>query len=78
MIPVSPVAVHANARRLVFAKDQSQYDPLPAAVDPQGLVLTEWELTAEELAAVLAGGRVRLWIHTFGHPLQPVSLEIVK
>jgi hypothetical protein len=40
--------------------------------------MTEWELSAEDLAKVLAGGRVRLWIYTFGHALQPVALEVVE
>ena len=78
MIPVAPVQPHAGAVRIVFAKDQPQYDPLPACVDPNGVVMTEWELTAEDLARVLAGGRVRLWVYTFRQPLQPVMLEVVE
>ncbi len=78
MIPVMPAAPHEGGILIIFAKDQPQYMPLPASVDRQGLVMTEWEVTAEELARVLAGGRVRLWIYSFGHPLQPVQLEVVE
>lgn len=77
MTPVEPT-VHAGATLVVFAQDQPQYVPLPASVDPEGLVMTEWEPTAEELDRLLCGGRIRLWVHTFGEPLQPISLEAIK
>lgn len=76
MMPIEPI-IHEGARLVVFAKDQPQYIPLPASVDDQGCVMTEWELTTEELDRLLCGGRIRLWIHTFHRPLQPVSLEVV-
>lgn len=49
MKPIEPKTPHAGARIVVLAKDQPQYDPLPCAVDANGLVMTEWELSAEEL-----------------------------
>jgi hypothetical protein len=77
--PIPPPHVHPGAAPIVFAKDQPEYEPLPAAVDmTTGLVLTEWELSAEDLAALVNGGRVRLWIWTFRHPLQPVRMEVVE
>lgn len=76
MTPVEPTP-HNGARLVVFAKDQPQYIPLPASVDANGLVMTEWEPTAAELDHLLQGGRIRLWIYTFGHALQPVSLEAI-
>lgn len=78
MTPGEPTVMHEGARLVVFAKDQPQYASLPAAVDGNGLVLTEWEPTAEELDRLLCGGRVRLWTHTFNHPFQPVNLEIIE
>lgn len=76
MTPVAPLAVPAGARLVVFAKDQPQYIPLPASVDANGLVMTEWEPTAAELDALLTGGRIRIWLHTFNQPLQPLSVEV--
>ena len=76
MTPVTP-ALFDGARSVVFAKDQP-YDLLPASVDARGTVMTEWEPTAEELARLMCGGRVRLWVHTFGHPLQPISIEAIE
>ena len=78
MIAVKPATVHEGAIYVTFAKNQPQYDPLPAAVDADGVVMTEWEFTAEELAAALAGGRLRLWVWTFNQPLQPLKIEVVR
>lgn len=75
MIPVKPT-LHDGAKLVVFAKDQPEYIPLPASIDSSGLVMTEWEPTAEELDKLFTGGRIRLWIHTFGNPLQPVRIEV--
>ena len=77
MKPIT-AALHQHARLVVFAKDQPEYEALPASVDPDGLVMTEWELTAEELATIVNGGRVRLWVYTFNRALQPVMLEVVE
>jgi hypothetical protein len=81
MHPLEP-ALHADAHRVVFAKDQPPYIPLPASVDAHGTVMTEWELTAEELDRVLSGGRIRLWLlYTSvkdGKPFTPVSLEVLE
>lgn len=77
MNPVEPRAPHENAVIKVFAKDQPEYTPLPASVDPSGLVMTEWEFSAEDLAKIVDGGRLRLWLHTFNQPLQPIIIEVV-
>lgn len=76
MNPVRPVNGHADSRFVEFAKDQPEYLPLPAFVDGAGLVQTEWELSEIERIAIGNGARVRLWVYTFGRPLQPVKLEV--
>lgn len=86
MTPVEPVVIEEGSRLVVWAKDQPQYIPLPTVIDPQGMVISEWEPTAEELYALLNGGRIRLCVHTFdpklglepGHHLQPVSLQVLE
>ena len=80
---MKPVELEALAgdpepRYVVIAKDQPQYDPLPALLYADGKVMTEWSLTEEERLLLVAGERVRLWIWTFGRPLQPVALEITR
>jgi hypothetical protein len=77
MTAVEPSPVHENARVVTFAADQPEYAPLIAAVDKDGLVLTEWEFSAEDLAKILDGGRLRLWLVTHNKPLQPVALEVI-
>jgi hypothetical protein len=77
MTPVEP-RLYDGQRRIVFAKDQPEYIPLPASVDADGVVMTEWEPTAEELQRLLCGGRIRLFTHTFGQPLQPMSVEAIE
>lgn len=84
MTPVEPTTLHDGARLVIFAKDQPEYTPLPASVDADGVVMTEWEPTADELAALFTGGRVRIWAHTLNktpedwrrRPLQPVRVEV--
>ncbi len=61
---------------VTFAKDQPQYDPLPALVDREGVVLTEWQPSEAERAALARGENIRLWIWTCGRPLQPVALGV--
>jgi hypothetical protein len=82
MNPVMPLALHENATLIVFAKDQPPYVQLPASVDGHGTVMTEWELTAEELAILLRGGRIRLWVCytgvADGKPLTPLAVEAVE
>jgi len=81
MKPVEPT-VHENATLVIFAKDQPPYIPLPASVDANGLVMTEWELSEEEANLLFMGGRIRLWIHGTevqnGRPLTPVSLHVIE
>ena len=63
---------------VVFAKDQPQYEPLPAVRlhGPCGMVLTRWELTDQERAAIALGMDVYLALYTFDQPLQPIRLTV--
>ena len=75
MVPVEQFETD-DARLVVFAKDQPEYTPLPALLFPDGKVLTEWTFTEDERRAIARGENLRLWIWTFGRPLQPVALEV--
>jgi hypothetical protein len=57
----------------IFAKDQPEYLPLPAHVvkEPEGRVITCWELTSEECAEIFVTGRIWISQMTFGGQLQP-------
>lgn len=65
-------------KNVVIAKDQPQYNPLPAFVKEDGSVITCWELSMAELAELQLNGRLYLRIMTFGEPLQPVFLTTKK
>lgn len=64
---------------VVFAKDQPEYMPLPAMKipnDPQGLIITKWQLSPEELERIKETGTIHLSVATFNQPLQPVLLTV--
>lgn len=75
-VDLSALAADPEPRHVVIAKDQPQYDPLPALIFRDGKVMTEWELTEDERARLISGERLRLWIWTFGRALQPIALEV--
>lgn len=65
-----------GTRAVIFAKDQPEYLPLPALLYADGKILTEWTFSEDERAAVARGENLRLWIWTFGKPLQPIALQL--
>lgn len=79
MNPVQ-VSPHEGGHLVQYAQDQD-YVTLPASIDKNGLVMTEWALTDEELSCLLAGGHLRIWFHTFNRPLEtifPLTVEAIK
>ncbi len=78
MEPIESGLVAEDARRVIFAKDQPEYTPLPAIAFADGKILTEWRLSEDERVRIQHGENIRLWIWTFGGPLQPVALEVTK
>lgn len=57
---------------IVYAEDQPEYQPLPAMRMPDGMVITCWELSDEELKIVLKNRKIYIQLHTFNQPLQPI------
>jgi hypothetical protein len=76
MYPVNMRAMDGTVK-VILAEEQPQYTPLPALVYPDGMVVTEWAPTPEELRVLADGGRVRLFQWTFGRGFQPVAAEMV-
>lgn len=64
--------------QVACGESQEEYNTLPAvlAYDASGnvILVTRWQLSAEERAAIAAGGDLYLTVLTFGQPLQPVLL----
>lgn len=78
MKPVSPVIPGENFPETIIAKDQDEYQNLPAIVVDNHIVVSRWQLTFRERLQVLFGGSIYLWCWTFRNPLQPVVLETKK
>jgi hypothetical protein len=73
--------VEFHEQTVVIAKDQPQYNPLPAyrwPQDPEGRIACCWSLTWRERFRVLFSGRIWHQILTFNGPLQPQLLTIEK
>jgi hypothetical protein len=75
--------LHKNGTLVVFGLQQlDHYDALPASVDNEGSVATEWQLSAEDLSCLLNGGRLRVWLlHTGVHqglPFTPIVVETIN
>lgn len=65
---------------VVIAKDQPQYNPLPAYQfrDEQGRIACCWALTWKERLRLLWTGRLWHQVLTFDQPLQPQLLTVEK
>ena len=61
-----------------FAKDQKEYNTLPAYIDKNGAVVTVWQMTDEELEEVIASKKIYLVQQTFNQPLQPLQMWVVN
>lgn len=73
--------IEFEGQTVVIAKDQPQYLPLPArrvANDPEGRVTCCWQLTPEERAVVARTGQIWQQVLTFGDPLQPQILSVLR
>jgi len=70
--------VEFKHQNIVFAKDQPEYQPLPALkIDaPTGEVISCWKLTFKERLKVLVFGRVWMSLMSFNKPLTPSFLSV--
>jgi hypothetical protein len=75
-IPLTELGCIHGYHKIVFAKDQLEYIPLPAISDGNK-VITKWKLTKEELEEIAITGELYLEILTFGQPLQPIKLSTI-
>lgn len=65
---------------VVIAKDQPQYQTLPAYVfgGAEGRIACCWSLSWKERLRVLLTGHIWHQVLTFHHPLQPQLLSVEK
>lgn len=71
-----PVVPGTEAREVVYAKDQPEYNPLRTLVseDTKRAVLSRWSPTAEQRKAIAEGKDIFLKLLTFHRPLQPILI----
>lgn len=74
MKPITPIVPGFNLPTVEYAKDQPEYNALPAWRGEDGMVVTRWHLSFKERLQVLIGGSIWLTMLTFNKPLQPVKL----
>ena len=72
--------VNFKEANIVLAKDQPEYQPLPAHRDPDAseandIVTTCWELSDEEMQQVIRTRKI--WVHNwcFKKPFYPIALQ---
>ena len=79
MKPVSPVVKGFEQYEFSLAKDQPEYEPIPTllAEGEEARFVSRWEFSDLERQQIYEGASLILQQLTFGHPFQPVSLQIV-
>lgn len=72
--------IEFKEQNVVFAKDQPEYQPLPALRydNPQGEVVSCWGLTFRERLRVLFTGKIWVSLWSFKNPLTPSYLTTKK
>ena len=52
-------------------------DALPAYFFPtEGMLMSNWQLSHDELSALVRGAKLELYVWPFGGSMQPVSLRV--
>lgn len=68
--------VKFEGMNVVFAKDQPEYNPLPAHIAEDGHVTSCWKLSLRERIHILLSSKIYISILTFNKPLQPQKLSL--
>ncbi len=77
MNPVSPVIPALKHLEIVIARDQDEYQNLPALpIDGGERIITRWRLSWRERLIALVNGNIYLSVWRFRQPLQPVMLDV--
>lgn len=66
------IAIEFKGCNVTFAKNQPEYTPLPAMLLEDGMAVTCWQFSPEELSEIQKTGKIYISQLTFNHPLQPV------
>lgn len=74
------IPVPFDEQNTVFAKEQTEYQPLPAFYSggKEGYVISCWKLSFRERLRAFLHGRIYVSTMTFKQPLQPQLLTVDK
>lgn len=72
--------IEFKEQNVVFAKDQPEYQPLPAFRNdsPQGEVISCWQLSLRERVRILLTGKLWVSLLSFNKPLTPTYFTTIK
>lgn len=72
--------IEFKEQNVIFAKDQPEYQPLPAFRNDEGMgdVISCWKLSFKERLKVLFTGKIWQSQAMFGKPLTPSFLTVNK
>lgn len=76
MKPISPVTPNIKTEEITLAKDQEEYQSMPAVRLNEGqIILSRWELTDEEIENIKETKSIWVELWTFGSRPQPMLLS---
>lgn len=78
MKPSKVLEVPEGSAHTMLSVTQPQCLVLPATIDLNGLVTTEWVPSQRERDRLLVGGRIRISVLTLNKPLQPIKVEVTN
>lgn len=64
--------IEFKGQNVIFAKEQPQYQPLPALRMPDGEVYSCWQLSDEEIVSIIKNKCIFIKQLTFNDQLQPI------
>lgn len=70
--------IEFKEQNITYAKDQPEYNPLPAYKDDDGVVVSCWRLSFRERLKILLTGKVWLSLMSFNKPLTPSLMSVNK
>lgn len=68
--------IEFKGQNTVYAKDQPEYQPLPALKADDGQVISCWKLSFRERIKILLTGRMWLSLMSFNKPLTPSFMSV--
>jgi len=72
----TPVIPGMEMMEIVYAKNQSEYTPLPALRNSKGYVLSRWKFTDIEREAIANGADLYICQLSCNQPLQPIMTGV--